>query len=103
MSVSKTVCDPKPKLLDQLRQKIRMKHYSYRTEQAYVHWVKRFILFHKKRHPQEMGDAEIVEFLSHLAVKERVSSSTQNQALCAVVFLYKQVLGADVGSLRELV
>lgn len=80
-----------------------MKHYSYRTEQAYVHWIKKYIHFHKKRHPQELGEAEISEFLTHLATQQRVSSSTQNQALCAIVFLYKQVLGGDVGNLRELV
>jgi len=78
----------KPKLLDQVRAAIRTKHYSYRTEQAYVFCIKGFIFFYKKRHPQEMGEKEINEFLTHLAVKETVSPSTQNQALCTVVFLY---------------
>ena len=79
----------KPKLLDQVREVIRTKHYSFRTEQAYVFWNKRFIFFHKKRHPKEMGEKEINEFLTYLAVKENVSASTQNQALCAIVFLYR--------------
>ncbi|MCD6441670.1 MAG: phage integrase N-terminal SAM-like domain-containing protein, partial [Candidatus Marinimicrobia bacterium] len=76
-------------LLDQLREQIRLKHYSYRTEQAYVQWAKRYILFHNKRHPKDMGEQEITQFLSHLAMEENVSASTQNQALCAIVFLYK--------------
>src|SRR3990172_6941945 len=95
--------EEKPKLLEQLRQAIRTRHYSPRTEQAYVHWIKRFILFHKKRHPSEMGEKEISNFLNHLAVKCNVSASTQNQALCAIVFLYKQVLRQDIGPLGELV
>jgi len=93
----------KPKLLDQVRAAIRIKHYSHRTEEAYVHWAKRFILFHNKRHPREMGAAEINQFLSHLAIKENVASSTQNQALCAVLFLYKQVLKFEVGELKDMV
>jgi integrase-like protein len=71
----------RPKLLDQVRQAIRTRHYSYRTEKAYVHWIKRYILFHHKRHPVEMGEAEIGQFLSALATDLRVSASTQNQAL----------------------
>ena len=71
-----------PKLLDQVRSKIRTKHYSIRTETAYTDWIKRFILFHDKRHPSEMGGAEVEAFLSHLAVKRKVSASTQNQANC---------------------
>ncbi len=90
----------KPKLLDQVRQSIRTRHYSIRTEQAYVQWVKRFVLFHNKRHPVEMGEAKINAFLSHLAVKGKVAASTQNQALCAIVFLYKQVLKVEVGELE---
>ena len=86
----------KPKLLDQVREVIRTKHYSFRTEQAYVFWIKKFIFFHKKRHPQEMAAKEINEFLTYLAVKENVSASTQNQALCAIVFLYKQVLKIEL-------
>jgi integron integrase len=92
-----------PKLLDRLRIAMRTSHYSFRTEDAYVQWVKRFILFHGKRHPAEMGAAEINEFLSHLAVERSVSAPTQNQALCALLFLYKRVLGDDVPWLENLV
>jgi integron integrase len=81
-----------PKLLDRLRLVLRTKHYSYRTEQSYVGWVRRFILFHGKRHPQEMGRQEVEQFLTHLAVEGRVAASTQTQALCALLLLYKQVL-----------
>jgi len=85
--------DDRPKkLLDQLRDTIRLKHYSYRTEQSYVQWVRRYILFHNKRHPQEMAVPEITAFLTHLAVKEQVAASTQNQALSALLFLYRYVL-----------
>jgi integron integrase len=83
---------PKKKLLDQVRDAIRLKHYSIRTEEAYVHWIKRFILFHQKRHPREMGTLEIEQFLTHLAVEEHVAASTQNQALSAILFLYREVL-----------
>ncbi len=76
----------KPKLLDQVRNTLRTKHYSRKTEQAYVHWIKRYILLYNKRHPKDMGEKEINQFLTHLAVKERVAASTQNQALCAIVF-----------------
>ncbi|KAM3093118.1 phage integrase N-terminal SAM-like domain-containing protein [Phormidesmis sp. 146-35] len=77
--------EPRPKkLLDQVRDAIRLKHYSYRTEQSYVAWIRRYILFHNKQHPQEMGVADIEAFLSHLAVSEQVSASTQNQALCVL-------------------
>lgn len=85
-----------PKLLDRVRETLRRKHYSYRTEQAYVHWIKRFILFHNKRHPQEMGAPEIEAFLTHLAVHEHVAASTQNQALQAILFLYREVLGCKI-------
>src|SRR5438552_3767576 len=81
-----------PKLLDRLRWILRAKHYSIRTEQAYVDWTRRFILFHNKRHPDEMGEKEISDFLSHLAVEKNVSASTQNQAFSALLFLYQQVL-----------
>ncbi len=84
------------KLLDQVRDAIRLKHYSIRTEEVYVSWIKRFILFHKKRHPLEMGAAEIEEFLTHLAVNENVAASTQNQALSALLFLYREVLHQDL-------
>src|SRR5438128_5310358 len=81
-----------PKLLDLVRQEIRTRHYSIRTEAACVHWIKRFILFHNKRHPAEMGEREVSAFLSHLAVHRNISASTQNQALSAILFLYKHVL-----------
>lgn len=81
-----------PKLLDQVRDRIRRKYYSLRTEEAYVHWIKRFIFFHGKRHPRELGAAEVEKFLTHLAVAGRVSASTQNQAKSALLFLYKEVL-----------
>src|SRR5262245_59402611 len=93
----------KPKLLDQVREAIRMRHYSIRTEEAYVGWIKRYILFHGKRHPLEMGEEEITRFLSALAVHGRVSASTQNQALCALVFLYRHVLGQNLGWLDDVV
>ena len=81
-----------PKLLDQVRGKIRLKHYSIRTEQAYVDWIRRFILFHNKRHPIDMGASEVEVFLTHLAIKGKVAASTQNQARSALLFLYKEVL-----------
>jgi site-specific recombinase XerD len=81
-----------PRLLDQVRDRIRRKHYSIRTEQAYVDWIRRFILHHNKRHPRDMGAAEVEAFLTHLAVARRVSASTQNQAKSAILFLYKEVL-----------
>ena len=93
----------KPKLLDQVRSAIRARHYSIRTEEAYVQWIKRFILFHNKRHPKDMGAPEINAFLSHLAVDNNVAASTQNQALCAILFLYKQVLDQDPGRLEGVV
>ena len=88
---------PKPKLLDQVREAIRTRHYSYRTEKAYVHWIKRFIFFHNKRHPAEMGEAEIGRFLSSLATDSHVSASTQNQALNAILFLYREIVKKDIG------
>jgi len=93
----------KPKLLDQVRDAIRTRHYSYRTEEAYVGWIRRFILFHHKRHPAEMGKAEIEQFLTALAVKRHVAASTQNQALAALLFLYKDVLECDPGWLDDVV
>jgi integron integrase len=83
---------PKPKLLDQVRQAIRARHYSKRTEKTYVEWTKRFIFFHCRRHPLEMGEPEINQFLTGLAVNKKVSASTQNQALSALLFLYQHVL-----------
>jgi site-specific recombinase XerD len=86
------VSDKKPKLLDRVRSDLRVKHYSIRTERAYIDWIRRFILFHGKRHPNEMGEQEISAFLTHLAVDRHVAASTQNQALCALLFLYQQEL-----------
>lgn len=82
----------KPKLLDQVRQVLRLKHYSFRTEESYVRWIARFILHHNKRHPSTMNFPEIQDFLTHLAVNDHVSASTQNQALAALHFLYREVL-----------
>lgn len=93
----------KPKLLDQLRQALRVRHYSRRTEQAYGSWAKRYIHFHNLRHPAEMGEAEINAFLTHLAVKDKVSASTQNQALSALLFLYRHVIGREVGDLGQVI
>jgi len=93
----------KPRLLEQVRDAIRARHYSYRTEQAYVAWIRRFILFHRKRHPAEMGKAEIERFLTSLAVDRKVAASTQNQALAALLFLYKVVLEREPLWLEEVV
>jgi integron integrase len=82
----------KPKLLDRVRSLLRVKRYSIRTEEAYVGWIRRFIFFHKKRHPMDMGETEISEFLTHLAAERNVAAATQNQALSALLFLYEQVL-----------
>jgi len=92
-----------PKLLDQVRDRIRTKHYSIRTEQTYIDWIKRFILFHNKRHPAEMGESEIVAFLTHLAVNRKVAASTQNQALSAIVFLYREILKKELGEFENLI
>src|SRR3712207_835955 len=91
-----------PKLLDRVREAIRVRHYSIRTEQAYLQWMKRFIFFHGKRHPAEMGKPEVSRFLTHLAVNEKVTASTQNQALSALVFLYKEVLKKDLGWMDDM-
>ena len=85
------------RLLEQLRHRLRTRHYSERTEEAYVDWVRRYILFHGRRHPRTMGEREIAEFLGHLATERKVGSSTQNQALSALLFLYRHVLSAEVG------
>ena len=87
----------KPKLLEQVRNAIRRKHFSIRTEQAYTDWIRRFILFHNKRHPKEMAEAEVTQFLTHLARNCNVAASTQNQALSALLFLYKEVLKQEIG------
>ena len=83
---------PPPRLLDSVRKHLRVRHYSIRTEQAYLDWIKRFILFHGKRHPTDMAEPEIASFLTHLAVDRHVAASTQNQALSALLFLYHEVL-----------
>lgn len=85
-----------PRLLDEVRDLIRLLHYSYRTEQSYLEWIKQYILFHQKRHPAEMGATEVSQFLTHLAVNRRVAASTQNQALAALLFLYRRVLKQDL-------
>ena len=92
-----------PKLLDQMREALRSRHYSRRTEQTYCQWVKRYIHFHRVRHPAEMAEPEINAFLTHLAVNEKVSVSTQNQALSALLFLYRHVLSREVGDLGEVI
>jgi len=92
----------KPKLLELVRDAIRLKHYSIRTEQAYVDWIKRFILFHHKRHPAEMAETEVTAFLTHLARVGNVAASTQNQALSALLFLYKEVLKQEIGWLGKV-
>src|SRR4029434_6784585 len=92
-----------PRLLEQVREAIRVRHYSLRTEQTYVGWIKRFILFHGKRHPRDMGLQEVQQFLSHLAVAGHVAASTQSQALSAILFLYQQVLQQDIGWLHDVV
>jgi integron integrase len=102
MAIKTAIANP-PKLLDQVRIEIRLRHLSYRTEQAYVHWIRRFILFHGKRHPREMGAVEVSAFLTHLAVERTVSASTQNQALNAIVFLYRHVVKADIGDIENIV
>jgi len=92
-----------PKLLDQVRDRLRVKHYSLRTETQYIQWVRRFILFHGKRHPRDMGATEVEAFLTHLAVEGQVAASTQNQALSALLFLYREVLGMDLPWLEGVV
>ena len=102
-------CDPNaetprpPKLLERMRIHLRTRHYSIRTEEAYIDWARRFILFHGKRHPRDMGAVEVEAFLSHLAVERHVSASTQNQAKAALLYLYKQVLEIDLPWLNEVV
>ena len=91
-----------PKLLDQVGAKMRLLHYSKRTERAYVDWIKRFILFHNKRHPREMGAPEIETFLTHLAVDGHVAASTQNQAFSALLFLYQKMLKIELPKLDAL-
>lgn len=91
-----------PRLLDRVRSAVRMRHYSRRTEKAYLAWIRRFIVFHGKRHPTEMGGSEVTAFLSSLAARG-VSASTQNQALSALLFLYGAVLGQQLGWMNDIV
>ncbi len=98
-----TSAHQKVRLLDQMKLALRSRHYSRRTEQTYCLWVRRFVQFHSLRHPAEMGEPEINAFLTHLAVKEKVSASTQNQALSALLFLYRHVLGLEVGDLGDVI
>ncbi len=93
---------PPPKLLDRVRAAIRTRHYSRRTEEAYVYWIRRYIVFHAKAHPSTMGAPEVATFLTWLAVRQRVSASTQNQALSALLFLYRNVLGMEVGAIEHV-
>ena len=91
-----------PRLLDQVHEAIRRRYFSRRTEEAYVHWIKRFIYFSGRRHPAALGEAEVTGFLNHLAVERKVAASTQNQALSALLFLYKEVLGRELAWLDGL-
>lgn len=91
-----------PTLLDLVSAKIRLKHYSIRTEEAYKNWIKRFILFHKKQHPRQLKAHHIEHFLSHLAIDKNVSASTQNQALSSIIFLYKDVLCMDIPDIENI-
>lgn len=93
----------KPKIMEQMRTAMRARHYSPRTEEAYCRWVRRFIVFHGMRHPSEMFEDEINQFLTHLAVQENVSASTQTQALASLIFFYRNVIGYDVGALGGLI
>ncbi len=91
------------KLLDHVRDTLRLRHYAYRTEETYVQWIRRYILFHNKRHPREMGNTEVEAVLTHLAVEGQVAASTQNQALSALLFLYREVLNLamlGIGAVR---
>lgn len=93
----------KPRFLDRVRQEIRLRHYSRRTEKSYVAWIRRFIFFNDKRHPAEMGETEIRRFLTHLTVEGKVSASTQNQALSAILFLYRDVLCQNLAWIEGMV
>ena len=93
----------KPRLLDEVRRRLRVKQYSWRTETIYIGWIKRFILANGKRHPRDMGAPDLERFLSTLAVQGQVASSTQNQALSALLFLYREVLGIDLPWMENVV
>lgn len=100
---AKPVTQQSPRLLDRLRAEIRLRHYSIRTEETYVDWARRFILFHGKRHPKDIGSLEVTAFLSHLASERNVSASTQNQAKSALLFLYREVLDIELPWLDEVI
>ena len=102
-SASPSLGAPPKKLLDQVRDAIRLRHYSYKTEESYLGWIRRYILFHGKRHPRELGAAEVTVFLSDLATRGQVAASTQNQALAAILFLYRHVLELDLPWLNDVV
>jgi len=101
--VPENTASPKPRLLDAVRDCLRLKHYSLRTERAYVDWIKRYIWFHDKRHPLDLGAQQVEAFLTDLAVARKVAASTQNQALAALLFLYKEVLGIELPWLDDIV
>lgn len=92
-----------PKLLDRMRSEIRTRHYSIRTEESYLDWARRFILFHNKRHPKDMGAEEVRDFLSYLALERNVAAATQNQAKSALLFLYREILGIELAWLDEII
>ena len=96
-------CPNPPRLLEQVRDAIRVRHYSIRTEEAYVQWIKRYIFFHDKRHPKDLTERHVAAFLTHLATERNVAASTQNQALCAIVFLYRNVLQIELGAFNGLI
>ena len=99
MTKTKKTQKPQPRLLDQVRERIRLRQMSRKTEKCYVGWIARYIRFHGKRHPREMAESEVTSFLTHLAAQRDVSASTQRQALCAILFLYKHVLDIELGDL----
>jgi integron integrase len=102
MGESRSPSSRQPRLLDQVRDEIRLRHYSIRTEQAYLGWITRYILFHQKRHPREMGRTEVTRFLTHLAVHDNVAAATQNQALSSILFLYRDVLKINLPWLDDV-
>jgi integrase len=102
VGVDALIPNPKLKLREQVREVIRFKHYSIRTETMYWHWIRRFILFHGKKHPRDLQAPDVRAFLTHLAAQENVAAATQNQALNALVFLYKEVLGLHLGAIGEI-
>lgn len=101
--MTEAVITKPPKLLERMREALRVKHYSYRTEHSYLDWARRYILFHDKRHPAQLGAPEVLAFLTHLAVERQVSASTQNQAKAALLFLYREVLQIELPWLGEVV